>query len=72
MANKDSAGYIAGFALGVCLVCSLGVSSAAIFLKDRQTTNALVDQQKKVLDVAGLLKPGETYRHTCVYRFSAR
>ena len=55
--NKDSATYIAGFALGVCLVCSLGVSSAAIFLKARQTENALVDQQKKVLDVAGLLKP---------------
>ncbi len=59
MAKKDSPVYIAGFALGVCLVCSLGVSSAAIFLKSRQDENALVDQQKKVLDVAGLLKPGE-------------
>jgi len=57
MAKKDSPVYIAGFALGVCLVCSLGVSSAAIFLKDRQVENAIVDQQKKVLDVAGLLKP---------------
>lgn len=57
--KKDSPGYIAGFALGVCLVCSLGVSSAAIFLKDKQEENALVDQQKKVLDVAGLLKPGQ-------------
>lgn len=56
--NKDSAKYIAGFALGVCLFCSLGVSSAAILLKERQTENALVDQQKKVLDVAGLIKPG--------------
>ena len=59
MANKDSPIYIASFALGVCLVCSLGVSSAAIFLKSRQDENALVDQQKKVLDVAGLIKPGE-------------
>jgi Na+-transporting NADH:ubiquinone oxidoreductase subunit C len=57
--KKDSPVYIAGFALGVCLVCSLGVSSAAIFLRDRQVENALVDQQKKVLDVAGLIKPGE-------------
>jgi Na+-transporting NADH:ubiquinone oxidoreductase subunit C len=58
MSNKESPTYIAGFALAVCLVCSLGVSSTAIFLKDRQTENATVDQQKKVLDVAGLIKPG--------------
>lgn len=57
--KMDKPGYIAGFAIGVCLVCSLGVSSAAIFLKDRQTENATVDRQKKVLDVAGLLRPGQ-------------
>lgn len=59
MSKKDSPGYIAGFALGVCLVCSLGVSSAAIFLKDRQQENATVDKQKKILDVAGLVRPGQ-------------
>ncbi len=59
MANKDSATYIAGFALGVCLVCSLGVSAAAILLKDRQEVNAKVAQQEKILDVAGLVRPGE-------------
>lgn len=59
MAKKDSPGYIAGFALGVCLVCSLGVSAAAIFLKDKQDENAKVDQQKKILDVAGLIRPGQ-------------
>lgn len=59
MAKKDSPGYIAMFALGICLVCSLGVSSAAIFLKDRQVENATVARQKKVLDVAGLLRPGQ-------------
>ncbi|HLT34821.1 MAG TPA: Na(+)-translocating NADH-quinone reductase subunit C [Enhygromyxa sp.] len=59
MAKKDSPGYIAGFALGVCLVCSLGVSSAAIFLKDKQDENAKVDKQKKILDVAGLVRPGQ-------------
>ncbi|PRP98789.1 Na(+)-translocating NADH-quinone reductase subunit C [Enhygromyxa salina] len=57
--KKDSPGYIAAFALGVCLVCSLGVSSTAIFLADRQDENATVDRQKKVLAVAGLLKPGK-------------
>lgn len=59
MAKKDTPVYIAGFALGVCLVCSLGVSSAAIMLKSRQEVNATVDRQKKVLDVAGLLLPGQ-------------
>ncbi|MFO7566662.1 MAG: Na(+)-translocating NADH-quinone reductase subunit C [Enhygromyxa sp.] len=59
MSKKDSPGYIAGFAIAVCLVCSLGVSSAAIFLKDRQEENALVDRQKKILDVAGLVRPGQ-------------
>jgi Na+-transporting NADH:ubiquinone oxidoreductase subunit C len=59
MAKKDSPTYIAGFALGVCLVCSLGVSSAAIFLKSKQEENAKVAQQEKVLDVAGLIRPGQ-------------
>ncbi len=57
--NKDSASYIVGFSLGVCLVCSLGVSAAAILLKDRQEVNAKVAQQEKILDVAGLIRPGE-------------
>lgn len=57
--NKDSAGYIIGFSLAVCLVCSLGVSAAAILLKDRQEVNAKVAQQEKILDVAGLIRPGE-------------
>jgi Na+-transporting NADH:ubiquinone oxidoreductase subunit C len=56
--NKDSPGYIVGFSLGVCLVCSLGVSAAAILLKQKQDVNAEVAQQEKILDVAGLLGPG--------------
>jgi Na+-transporting NADH:ubiquinone oxidoreductase subunit C len=56
--NKDSPKYIVGFSLGVCLVCSLGVSAAAILLKEKQDVNALVAQQEKILDVAGLLGPG--------------
>ncbi|MFV8756457.1 Na(+)-translocating NADH-quinone reductase subunit C [Nannocystaceae bacterium ST9] len=57
--NKDSAGYILGFSLGVCLVCSLGVSAAYILLKDKQDVNAEVAKQEKILDVAGLVRPGE-------------
>jgi Na+-transporting NADH:ubiquinone oxidoreductase subunit C len=55
--NKDSPGYIIGFSLGVCLVCSLGVSAAAILLKEKQDVNAEVAKQEKILGVAGLLGP---------------
>lgn len=57
--NKDSAGYIVGFSLGVCLVCSMGVSAANILLKDKQEVNAAVAKHQKILDVAGLVRPGE-------------
>ena len=43
------------FAAIVCFVCSIFVSSAAVGLKARQKENAILDRQKKVLDVAGLL-----------------
>lgn len=59
MANKDSAGYIVGFSLGVCLLCSMGVSAANILLKDKQEVNAAVAKHEKILDVAGLIRPGE-------------
>ena len=43
------------FAAIVCFICSIFVSSAAVGLKERQKENAILDRQKKVLDVAGLL-----------------
>ncbi len=38
----------------LCVVCSLGVSAAAVALRDRQETNANLDQQKNILDATGL------------------
>lgn len=46
--------YIVGFALAVCLVCSLAVSALAVALKPRQDANRLLDQQENILRVAGL------------------
>src|SRR5690606_6798212 len=46
------------FAAIVCLVCSLFVSGAAVLLKDRQTRNVILDKQKKVLAVSGLIEEG--------------
>jgi Na+-transporting NADH:ubiquinone oxidoreductase subunit C len=56
--QRDSALYIVGFCVAVCLVCSVLVSSAAVGLKARQERNKTLDRQKKVLAVAGLLGEG--------------
>jgi len=52
---QSKVSYIIGFCVAVCLVCSVFVSLAAVGLKDRQETNKLLDRQKKVLTVAGLI-----------------
>jgi len=51
--------YIVLFATGVCLVCAVVVSSAAVSLKERQDANVLLERQRNVLQAAGLLEPGE-------------
>ena len=56
---EHSSRYIVLFAVAVCAVCSVFVSSAAVALKERQEINALLDVQKKVLTVAGLMEDGE-------------
>jgi len=42
--------------VSLCLVCSIIVSSAAVFLKEKQVKNALLDKKKNVLFAAHLLK----------------
>lgn len=54
----DSTGYTIGFAGAVCLVCSVFVAGAAVALKDKQEANKLLDKQKKVLSVSGLVEDG--------------
>ncbi|MBX2811805.1 MAG: Na(+)-translocating NADH-quinone reductase subunit C [Myxococcales bacterium] len=54
--------YIVSFCVGVCLVCAVLVSSAAVGLKPLQEKNQQLDRQKKVLAVAGLLD--ESVAHT--------
>lgn len=50
--------YIVGFAVILCLVCALGVSSAAVGLRDLQQTNELLFKQKNVLMAAGIMEAG--------------
>jgi Na+-transporting NADH:ubiquinone oxidoreductase subunit C len=54
-----SNGYVFGFAALICVVCGVFVAGAAVSLKDRQEANAILDKQKKVLAVVGLLGDGE-------------
>ena len=56
---QPSARYTLLFAAAVCIVCSVLVSSSAVLLRDRQVENQLIDRQKKVLLVAGLMREGE-------------
>ena len=58
MANKESIGNVLFVAIGVSLVCSVLVASAAIILKPQQQQNELEYQQRIILEVAGLYGPG--------------
>ena len=58
MAN-DSVGKTFGVALGVCLVCSVLVSAAAVSLRPTQAVNKALDKKRNILMAAGLLKAGE-------------
>lgn len=58
MANKESIGNVLFVAIGVSLVCSVLVASAAIVLKPRQLQNEEEYRQRIILDVAGLYQPG--------------
>jgi Na+-transporting NADH:ubiquinone oxidoreductase subunit C len=58
VANKESIGNVLFVAIGVSLVCSVLVASAAIVLKPKQQQNELEYQQRIVLEVAGLYAPG--------------
>jgi Na+-transporting NADH:ubiquinone oxidoreductase subunit C len=56
---QHSTGYTIGFSALVCVVCGIGVASAAVALAERQDENKKLDQQKQVLAVAGLMQPDE-------------
>lgn len=49
-----SQGYVFGFATAICVICSLGISSVSIGLRDLQQANARRDQQANILMALGL------------------
>ncbi|AOM40952.1 Na(+)-translocating NADH-quinone reductase subunit C [Xenorhabdus hominickii] len=58
--NNDSIGRTFLVVFVLCLVCSIVVAGAAVGLKARQQEQKLLDKQRNILDVAGLLKPNMT------------
>lgn len=44
---------------GVCVVCAVLVSTAAVTLRDRQLANAELDRRRNVLTAAGVIREGE-------------
>ena len=56
--NKESIGNVLFVAIGVSLVCSILVASAAIMLRPQQLKNEEEYRQRIILDVAGLYEPG--------------
>src|SRR5210317_54007 len=56
--DRDSISNTLIIAIGLSLVCSIIVSSAAIVLKPVQEKNEEAFRQRIILDVAGLMEPG--------------
>jgi len=56
--SRDSMSNTLIVAVGVSLVCSVLVASAAIILKPKQERNEAEFRQRIILDVAGLYEPG--------------
>lgn len=58
MANKDTVGGTIRVALILCVVCSVVVSAAAVFLRPAQQANKALDRKTNILAAAGLLESG--------------
>lgn len=57
--SNDSIGKTLTVAILLCLVCSVIVSGAAVYLKPLQEKNKLRDKQSNILSAAGLLDSGK-------------
>ncbi|MCG8453279.1 MAG: hypothetical protein MI717_08875, partial [Spirochaetales bacterium] len=56
MANNDTIKKTLTVTIGLSLVCSVLVSSAAVFLKPTQEENKVLDVQKNILAISGLVE----------------
>ena len=56
---KETVGKTFLIAFLLCVVCSVLVSSAAVFLRPTQTVNKILDKKKNILMAAGLMEEGK-------------
>ncbi|MFY2507864.1 Na(+)-translocating NADH-quinone reductase subunit C [Vibrio pectenicida] len=57
--NNDSIKKTLGVVIGLSLVCSIIVSTAAVGLREKQKANAALDKQTKIIQVAGIDTDGK-------------
>ncbi|MBE3712443.1 Na(+)-translocating NADH-quinone reductase subunit C [Vibrio parahaemolyticus] len=57
--NNDSIKKTLGVVIGLSLVCSIIVSTAAVGLRDKQKSYAVLDKQSKIVEVAGIEANGK-------------
>ncbi|HHK8500645.1 TPA: Na(+)-translocating NADH-quinone reductase subunit C [Vibrio parahaemolyticus] len=57
--NNDSIKKTLGVVIGLSLVCSIIVSTAAVGLRDKQKANSVLDKQSKIVEVAGIEANGK-------------
>ena len=55
-ANGEGLGRVLTVALGLCLVCSVVVSTAAVLLKPAQQANKTLDLKRNISDGGGIVR----------------
>jgi len=70
-ANKESLESVLTVALGLCIVCSVIVSSAAVVLKPQQEANKARDLKRNILMAGGLYDPELTVEEQTIHSPSA-
>lgn len=70
--NKDSFGGTVAVVLAVSLICSVVVASAVVSLKPVQAEQKLLDKQRNILNVAGLLQEDTNVPQVYKERIEAR
>jgi Na+-transporting NADH:ubiquinone oxidoreductase subunit C len=70
--SNDDPVKIVGVAVALCLICSILVSAAAIGLRSQQSANKLLEKQRNILQVAGLLEEGADVDQVFENRITAR
>ena len=71
-APPDTMGKTLFVAVAVCLVASMIVAAVAVALRPVQEANSLIDKQRSILGLAGLLEPGMNVPETFAQAFESQ